>query len=194
MGRHVSIAIRMAIVTIIVFGVLYPLAMTGIAQVLFSRQANGSLIRAHGKVIGSELIGQQFTGPGYFHPRPSAAGKGYDTASSGGSNLGPTSRTFVGAVKGRIEAVEQQNSGLSKDRIPVDMVTASGSGLDPDISIANAYAQVPRVAKARGISDKRVKELVDESSIGRTLGFLGEPRVNVLQINRALDTLNRSAR
>lgn len=189
MGRHTSIAIRMAFVTILVFGVLYPLAMTGISQVLFHRQANGSLVKEHGKVIGSELIGQQFTAPGYFHPRPSAAGKGYDAVSSGGSNLGPTSKALADIVRDRAE-----NSGLGKGRIPVDMVTASGSGLDPDISVANAYAQTRRVAKTRGMSDARVRELVGANITRRTLGFLGEPRVNVLRINKALDALSGTVR
>jgi len=190
MGRHTSIAIRMALVTIVVFGVIYPLVMTGIAQALFPRQANGSLIREHGTVIGSELIGQQFTGPGYLHPRPSAAGEGYDATSSGGSNLGPTSRALMEGVKSRADIVMRQNPNLTKGRIPVDMVTASGSGLDPDISVANAYAQAPRVAKARGLSDTSIRQLVDANTTGRTLGFLGEPRVNVLRINRALDILS----
>ncbi|MEN6357623.1 MAG: potassium-transporting ATPase subunit KdpC [Armatimonadota bacterium] len=194
MGRHTSIAIRVAFVTILVFGVLYPLAMTGLAQLLFPRQANGSLVREHGNVIGSELIGQQFTAPGYFHPRPSAAGKGYDAASSGGSNLGPTSRVLADAVKERVEDAARQNPSLTKARIPADMVTASGSGLDPDISVANAYAQVPRVARARGLSGTRVRRLVDKNIIGRTFGFLGEPRVNVLEINKALDAASGSAR
>lgn len=181
----------MALVTILLFGVIYPIAMTGIAQVLFPRQANGSLVKEHGKVIGSELIGQQFAGPGYFHPRPSAAGKGYDAASSGGSNLGPTSKALADTVKKRSEAAVQQNSGLAKGQIPVDMVTASGSGLDPDISVANAYAQAPRVATARRVSDAKVKELVDKNTTARTFGFAGERRVNVLRINRALDGLSR---
>ncbi len=187
MGRHTTIAIRMALVTMIIFGLIYPLAMTGVSQVLFPHQANGSLIREHGRVIGSGLIGQQFTGPGYFHPRPSAAGKGYDAAASGGSNLGPTSKVLADGVKDRIKTAMQENPGLAKGSIPADMVTTSASGLDPDISVANAYAQVSRVAKARGVSDSSIKELVDSSITGRTLGFLGEPRVNVLKINRALD-------
>lgn len=194
MGRHTSIAIRMALVTIIIFGVIYPLAMTGIAQLLFPRQANGSLVKDHGKVVGSELIGQQFTEPSYFHPRPSAAGKGYDAASSGGSNLGPTSRALSDTVRERSETAVQQNSSLGKGRIPADMVTASGSGLDPDISVANAYAQVPRVAKARGMSGANVRELVGANITRRTLGFLGEPRVNVLRINRAMDEQSGSVR
>ena len=194
MGRHTSIAIRMALVTMVVFGVIYPLAMTGIAQALFPGQANGSLIRQHGTVIGSELIGQQFTGPGYFHPRPSAAGEGYDAASSGGSNLGPTSRALVEGVKSRADIVMRENPNLTKGGVPVDMVTASGSGLDPDISVANAYAQAPRVARARGLSGARVKELLDTHVTGRALGFLGEPRVNVLRVNRALDALSGTDR
>lgn len=194
MGRHTSIAIRVAFVTILVFGVLYPLAMTGIAQLLFPRQANGSMVRERGNVIGSQLIGQQFTAPGYFHPRPSAAGMGYDAASSGGSNLGPTSRVLADTVKKRVEDAARQNPSLTKGRIPADMVTASGSGLDPDISVANAYAQVSRVAKARGMSVEGVRKLVDRNTIGRTFGFLGEPRVNVLEINRALDAGSGSAR
>jgi len=184
----------MAIVTILVFGVLYPLVMTGIAQVLFPRQASGSLVKEHNEIIGSELIGQQFTEPGYFHPRPSEAGNGYDAASSGGSNLGPTSRVLVATVRDRANTAARQNPGLAKGSIPADMVTASASGLDPDISVANAYAQVPRVAKARGLSDARVRELVDTNITRRALGFLGEPRVNVLQVNRALDALSGSVK
>ncbi len=194
MGRHALIAIRIAIATIIIFGVIYPLIMTGIAQVIFNKQADGSLIREHGQVIGSELIGQQFTRPEYFHPRPSAAGNGYDATSSGGSNLGPTSKELASAVKSRTRVAMQQNPELRKGRIPVDMVTASGSGLDPDVSLANAYAQVPRVAKARNISDESVRRLIDRNVTGRVLGFLGEPRVNVLRINRALDVSGKAAK
>lgn len=187
MGRHTSIAIRMALVTILVFGIIYPFAMTGIAQVIFPKQANGSLVKEHGNVIGSELIGQQFAGAGYFHPRLSAAGKGYDAAASGGSNLGPTNRAFVDGVKARVDEEVKENPGLLPGKVPVDMVAASGSGLDPDISVANAYAQATRVAKARGLSEAAVKKLVDAQTKGRTVGFIGEPRVNVLAINRALD-------
>lgn len=194
MGRHTSIAIRVAFVTILVFGVFYPLAMTGLARLLFLRQTNGSLVREYGRVIGSQLIGQQFAAPGYFHPRPSAAGKGYDATSSGGSNLGPTSKALADSVKNRSDAVIKQNPGLARDRIPADMVTASGSGLDPDISVANAYAQVPRVARVHGMSDTLVKRLVDRNTTRRTFGFLGEPRVNVLIINRALDGASGSVK
>jgi K+-transporting ATPase ATPase C chain len=184
----------MAFVTIALFGLIYPLAMTGIAQLLFPKQANGSLITDHGRVIGSELIGQQFSAPGYFHSRPSAAGKGYDASSSGGSNLGPTSKALADIIRERTDNVTKQNTELGKGKIPVDMVTASGSGLDPDISVANAYAQAPRVAKARGMSGESVRQLVDKYTIGRTLGFLGEPRVNVLKINRMLDAVSGSSR
>ena len=194
MGRHTAIAIRMAVVTIVVFGLIYPLAMTGIGQLLFPRQANGSLIRQNGKVIGSQLIGQQFTGPGYFHPRPSAAGKGYDATASGGSNLGPTSKVLVRDVKERIAAEMKQNPGLTRGRIPADMVTASGSGLDPDITIANAEAQISRVAKARAMPEAQVRQLVKANTTGRIFGFLGEPRVNVLHLNLALDKLGRTGR
>ncbi|MHB1460434.1 MAG: potassium-transporting ATPase subunit KdpC [Armatimonadota bacterium] len=187
MGRHTSIAIRMALVTMVVLGILYPLVMTGLAQLLFSRQANGSLVRVNGKLIGSELIGQQFADAAYFQSRPSAAGKGYDAVSSGGSNLGPTSKVLLETIADRSKAVRLQNPAVDAGQVPVDMVTASGSGLDPDISVANAYAQVPRVAKARGTSAERVKQLVTEHITQRELGFLGEPRVNVLRINLALD-------
>jgi len=194
MGRHVSIAIRMTLVTIVVFGLVYPLAMTGIAQLAFPRQANGSLIVEHGRVIGSELIGQQFTQPGYFHPRPSAAGNGYDATASGGSNLGPTSKALANTLKDRVESAMRQNHDLTRGHVPADMVTTSGSGLDPDISVANAYAQVPRIAKARGLSEESVRKLMDRNATGRTFGFLGEPRVNVLRINLALDAATGSAR
>ncbi len=187
MGRHTSIAIRMALVTMAVLGILYPLIMTAMAQLLFPRQANGSLVRVNGKLIGSELIGQQFVAAAYFHTRPSAAGTGYDAASSGGSNLGPTSKVLLETIIDRSKAIRLQNPGVDASQIPVDMVTASGSGLDPDISFANAYAQAPRVAAARGLSAYRVKQLVSEHITQRGLGFLGEPRVNVLRINLALD-------
>jgi len=184
----------MTLVTIVVFGLVYPLAMTGIAQLAFPRQANGSLIVEHGRVIGSELIGQQFTQPGYFHPRPSAAGNGYDATASGGSNLGPTSKALANTLKDRVESAMRQNHDLTRGHVPADMVTTSGSGLDPDISVANAYAQVPRIAKARGLSEESVRKLMDRNATGRTFGFLGEPRVNVLRINLALDAATGSAR
>lgn len=189
MGRHVSIALRLTIVTLVAFGLVYPLAMTGVARVAFPYRSGGSIVWRGGRAIGSELIGQQFNGPGYFHPRPSAAGNGYDARSSGGSNLGPTSRKLSEQVRQRVAEVrksEQMSSGRS---VPADMVTASGSGLDPDISVANAVAQVRRVARARGLPEARVARLVRQQTRGRTFGVLGEPRVNVLQINLALDGL-----
>jgi potassium-transporting ATPase KdpC subunit len=189
MKRYVFASIRMALVTLVVLGLAYPLAMTGVAQVAFPAQANGSLVTsASGAVIGSSLIGQSFTDAKYFHGRPSAAGAdGYDASASGASNLAPTSRTLVDAVASRVATAIAENSALAAGRVPVDMVTASGSGLDPDITLANAYAQVARVAKARGTSETAVRALVDATLVGREFGVLGEPRVNVLRLNLALD-------
>jgi K+-transporting ATPase ATPase C chain len=168
-------------------GILYPLAMTGVAQVLFPDQANGSLVRDGERIIGSRLIGQAFDGPAYFRPRPSAAGDGYDGSSSSGSNLGPTSAELIAAVEDRIAAYREEN-GLAADAlVPVDAVTASGSGLDPHISIANARLQAQRVADARNIGVEEVLSLVDQHTDGRLLGVLGEPVVNVLELNLALD-------
>ena len=188
MRRYVFASIRMALVTLVVLGVAYPLAMTGLAQVLMPSLADGSLVKsANGTVIGSSLIGQSFTDAKYFHGRPSAAGAGYDPSASGASNLAPTSRVLADAVKARVAAAVAENPGLSAGAVPVDMVTASGSGLDPDITLANAYAQVARVAAARGVQPASVRSLVDATVTGRQLGFLGEPRVNVLRLNLALD-------
>jgi potassium-transporting ATPase KdpC subunit len=188
-NRYVFASIRMALVTALVLGVAYPLLVTGLAQLAFPAQANGSLVlTGDGRVVGSALIGQRFTTAGYFHPRPSAAGTaGYDAAASGASNLAPTSRLLIETVKARAAAVAAED-GLAPGSVPVDMVTASGSGLDPDISLANAYAQVPRVAKARGMSEAALRGIVDSSVTGRFLGVLGEPRVNVLLLNMALDS------
>jgi K+-transporting ATPase ATPase C chain len=174
----------------ILTGVVYPLVTTGLAQVIFPDQANGSLIRdASGIVIGSRLIGQPFSGEAYFHPRPSAAGDGYDGSASSGSNLGPTSADLQASVEERVAAYRQEN-GLAEDAlVPVDAVTSSASGLDPQISIANALLQIPRVAAARGLSGDEVRTLVDEHTEGRLLGILGEPGVNVLELNLALDEL-----
>jgi K+-transporting ATPase ATPase C chain len=174
----------------ILTGVVYPLVTTGLAQVIFPDQANGSLIRdASGIVIGSRLIGQPFSGEAYFHPRPSAAGDGYDGSASSGSNLGPTSADLQASVEERVAAYRQEN-GLAEDAlVPVDAVTSSASGLDPQISIANALLQIPRVAAARGLSGHEVRTLVDEHTEGRLLGILGEPGVNVLELNLALDEL-----
>ena len=183
----------MVVLLTVLTGLAYPLAITGIAQVLFPDQANGTLLRdATGKVIGSALIGQMFVRPEYFHPRPSAAGSnGYDATSSGASNLGPTNEKLIAAVRERAEAYRQEN-GLAPDAlVPVDAVTASGSGLDPHISPANAYLQIRRIARARRLSEEQVRALVDRHTEGRTLGVLGEPRVNVLTLNLALDRLGR---
>jgi K+-transporting ATPase ATPase C chain len=181
------------ILTVILCG-LYPLVVWGIAQVVFADKANGSLVVRDGKVVGSSLIGQNFTGPQYFRPRPSAAGNGYDTASSGGSNLGPTSQKLLDAVKERVAAYRQEN-GLADDAlVPADAVTASGSGLDPHISARNAALQTPRVARARGMSEEAVRRLVEAHTEGPDLGILGEPGVNVLMLNLALDELSRGKR
>ena len=191
MRRALLVSLRMAAVTIVLTGIVYPLVVWGISAVVFPHQAAGSLITgAGGAPIGSRLIAQPFTADKYFHPRPSAAGaNGYDAMASSFSNLGPTSRVLVSAVETRVaEAV--RTDGATKGAVPVDMVTASASGLDPDISPDNAYLQVARVAKARGMSADSVKQLVAQHVTGRDLGLLGEPRVNVLELNLALDRLS----
>jgi K+-transporting ATPase ATPase C chain len=187
--QHLRTAALMTVVLTILFGIAYPLVMTGISQVLFPSQANGSLVRdAHGNVIGSAILAQNFSQPQYFHPRPSAAGNdGYDPTNSGGSNLGPTNQKLIDSVKDRTEAYRAEN-GLAADApVPVDAVTASASGLDPDISPANALLQVGRVARTRGLPEDQVRALVEQYTQARTFGVLGEPRVNVLQLNLALD-------
>jgi K+-transporting ATPase ATPase C chain len=187
MTRYLSTAIRMTILTAIVLGLLYPLAITGVAQVLFPGAADGSLVKVNGRVVGSSLIAQGFTAAKYFQPRPSAAGSGYDAMASSASNLGPTNRTLVDRVKTEVRAQLRQDPGLRLGAVPADMVTTSGSGLDPDITVANARAQAPRVAAARGMTLASVLALVADHTTGRQLGFLGEPRVNVLKLNLALD-------
>ena len=184
--------IRGAVVSTFVLAVvccgLYPLIVFGISQALFHNKANGSLIiDPNGTVRGSRLLGQEFADAKYFHPRPSAAGNGYDATSSGGSNLGPTSRKLNDAIKERIAAYRSENGLSAPEPVPADAVTASGSGLDPDISLQNAELQLPRVAKARGMSEDKVRELIQRNTDGRDLGVLGEPGVNVLNLNLALD-------
>jgi potassium-transporting ATPase KdpC subunit len=184
LGRQLAVAMLFTVVTTALFGLGYPLAVTGTAQLLFREQANGSLIERNGRPVGSPLIGQRFSTPGYFWPRPSAAGHGYDAAASGGSNLGPTSATLVARVAAERERLAATNPDQA---VPVELVTTSASGLDPDLSPAGAAFQVPRVARERGVSEVAVSDLVTTLAVGRQLGFLGEPRVNVLELNLALD-------
>jgi K+-transporting ATPase ATPase C chain len=185
LARLARTAVLMTTLLVVVVGVVYPLVVTGAAQVLFPDRANGQLIVRDGRVIGSRLIGQPFRSAGYFHSRPSAAGPlGYDASASAGSNLGPTSRTLVDAVGARVAAARKENPD---DPVPIDLVTASGSGLDPDITPAAALFQAPRVARERGTDEAAVRALVSAHVQGRQLGLLGEPRVNVLLLNLALD-------
>lgn len=185
---HVLPALRAALVTLVLTGLVYPLAMTGLAQALLHGRAEGSLVAdASGKLVGSELIGQSFASPGYFQPRPSAAGeKGYDPLASGGSNLGPTSKKLRDQAAAALERLRKENPD-APGPVPVELATASGSGLDPHLSPAAARWQAPRVARARGVDPERILALVEEYTEGRDLGILGEPRVNVLRLNLALD-------
>jgi len=192
MKKNLLIAVWMTLATTVLLGVIYPLAVTGFAQVLFPRQANGGLIRVRGTVVGSELIGQPFTAPGYFRSRPSAAGPtGYDAGNSSGSNLAPTNKALLDRVAPDTQARQAENPNTP---VPVDLVTTSGSGLDPHISPAAAEFQVPRVARERGMSEAEVRALVRKYTQGRQFGFLGEPRVNVLELNLELDAQHSMVR
>ena len=181
-------SILFTLVTAVLFGIVYPLVITGIATVLFPHKAGGSLILKDGQVIGSELLAQSFTSARYFHPRPSAAGNGYDATASSGSTLAQSNAKLVQRIQGDIDKLAAQNPGKP---VPIDMVTTSGSGLDPDITPDNAYYQAPSVAKARGLTEDQVRTLIEQHTQGRELGFLGEPRVNVLDLNLALDKLGK---
>jgi K+-transporting ATPase ATPase C chain len=187
MKKNLLIAFWFTLVTTVIFGILYPLAVTGLAQVLFPARANGQLIEKNGKTVGSRIIGQTFTERGYFHSRPSNAGTGYDATASSGSNLGPTNKNLINRVKGDVEKLQVENPNAP---IPVDLVTSSGSGLDPEISPAAAEFQIPRVARDRGMKEEDVRTLAQKHTKGRDLGFLGEPRVNVLELNLNLDLVH----
>jgi len=182
--RNLLIAILMTAVTTVLLGVAYPLVVTGIAQAVFPEKANGQLIERNGKTVGSRLIGQTFSSPGYFRGRPSAAGTGYDAANSGGTQLGPTNKKLIEAVRASVDAARKENVSAV---VPIDLVTSSASGLDPHLSPASAAFQVPRVARERGVSAADVQRLVDGHTEGPQLGFLGEKVVNVLELNLALD-------
>lgn len=184
MKKNLLVAIWFTLVTTVLFGLVYPLTVTGLAQVLFPKRANGQLIETNGKVVGSQIIGQNFNAPGYFHSRPSAAGTGYDASSSGSNNFGPTNKALLERVRADVERLHAENPGAP---IPVDLITASGSGLDPDISPAAAEFQIPRVARERRINPDQLRALVLKHTTDRDLGFLGEPRVNVLELNLELD-------
>jgi K+-transporting ATPase ATPase C chain len=187
MKKSLLIALRTTVVTLALTGILYPLVITGLAQLLFPWRANGSLVwDERGQVVGSELIGQGFSNPAYFQPRPSAAGEGYDAAASSGSNLGPTSKKLQERVVEDLERLEEENPD-AQEPVPVELVTTSASGLDPHLSPQAAFWQAPRVASARGITPERVRAVVNTYTEGRTFGILGEPRVNVLLLNLALD-------
>jgi len=184
MKKNLITAILMTVATTVLLGIIYPLLVTGLAQAMFPRQANGQLIMVDGKAVGSRIIGQGFSSPAYFHSRPSFAGNGYDAANSNGSQLGPTNQKLIDRVKADVTAARQENPNTP---VPIDLVTGSASGLDPDITPASAQFQAPRVAQARGIRQDQIAQLVAKHTQGRQLGFLGEPRVNVLELNLDLD-------
>ncbi|MGA7220123.1 MAG: potassium-transporting ATPase subunit KdpC [Candidatus Sulfotelmatobacter sp.] len=187
MKKNLITAILMTLVTTVLFGLMFPLVVTGLAQVLFPRQANGELLTRDGRIVGSKLIGQRFSSPGYFHSRPSSAGAGYDAGNSGGSNLGPTNQSLIARVQGDADRLQAENPGAA---LPMDLLTTSGSGLDPHISLEAAEFQVPRIARERGLNDDVVREAVRRHTAQRQFGFLGEPRVNVLELNLNLDEIS----
>jgi potassium-transporting ATPase KdpC subunit len=187
MKKNLITAVLMTLVTTVLFGLFFPLLITGLAQVLFPKQANGELITKNGKLLGSRLIGQTFSLPGYFHSRPSNAGTGYDASNSGASNLGPTNQTLIARVQADADRLQKENPGAP---IPMDLLTSSASGLDPDISPEAAEFQVPRIAIERGLSEAVVREAVRQHTESRQFGFLGEPRVNVLELNLTLDEIS----
>lgn len=189
MFRYWTTAIRQLLILVLVLGLAYPLLVTGVAQAVFPSQASGSLVTVRGKTVGSRLIGQSFSSARYFWPRPSAAGNGYDPNASGASNLAPSSKKLIDGIKALVATDTLEDPGLKPGQVPVDMVTASASGLDPDISVANALAQARRVARARGLSDDQTRSLIAGHTEGRVFGLLGEPRVNVLELNLALDAI-----
>lgn len=188
MKKNLLISVLMTIVTTVLLGLVYPLVVTALAQLFFRDKANGQLIQRNGTVVASRIIAQPFVGAGYFHSRPSAAGNGYDATASGGSNLGPTNQKLIDRVNADVASAQAENPGKP---VPVDMVTTSASGFDPEITPASAEFQVPRIAKARGMSEQAVRALVAQHTQGRQWGFLGEPRVNVLELNLALDSLSK---
>jgi potassium-transporting ATPase KdpC subunit len=184
MRRNLITAVLYTVVTTVIFGLIYPFVVAGLAQLMFHDKANGQLLRRNGQLVGSRIIGQPFTAPQYFHSRPSLAGNGYDAANSGGSNYAPTNKKLIDRVAGDVAVLQPEHPGSG---VPVDLVTASGSGLDPDISLAAAEFQVGRVAAQRHLSEDAVRKLISQHTEGRQLGFLGEPRVNVLMLNLDLD-------
>ena len=187
MKKNFMISIWMTVVTTLLLGIVYPFVVTALAQLIFPTQANGGLITVNGKIVGSHLIGQPFSSPGYFRSRPSAAGNGYDAGNSGGSNLGPTNKMLIDRMTGDVQKAQAENPNAP---VPMDLVTTSGSGLDPHISPEAAAFQVPRIAGERNMGETDVHALIDKHTEGRQLGFLGEPRVNVLELNLDLDTIH----
>jgi len=192
LSKQIYPAVALTVVLTVLVGIIYPFVVTGLSELFLKEKAQGSLIEREGKVVGSRLIGQPFKGGGYFHSRPSAAGSGYDATASGGTNLGPTSKQlFEEQVKGRARELHAENPNTE---IPVDLITSSGSGLDPHISPAAADFQIPRVARERRMGEDKVKQLVQENTAGRQFGVLGEPRVNVLELNLALDEASKKSK